>query len=71
MGQTRFGVDGHGSVNVVVVVVVVVGGGSGGRRASHIPKEGLTRARGGEVQNATQPAQRSPNGRLESWGALK
>ena len=61
MGQTRFGVDGHGSVNVVVVVVVVVGGGggSGGRRASHIPKEGLTRARGGEVQNATQPAQRS------------
>ena len=62
MGQTRFGVDGHGSVNVVVVVVVGGGGGgggSGGRRASHIPKEGLTRARGGEVQNATQPAQRS------------
>ena len=58
MGQTRFGVDGHGSVNVVVVVVGG-GGGSGGRRASHIPKEGLTRARGGEVQNATQPAQRS------------
>ena len=58
MGQTRFGVDGHGSVNVVVVVGGG-GGGSGGRRASHIPKEGLTRARGGEVQNATQPAQRS------------
>ena len=41
MGQTRFGADGYGSV---LVDVIGVGGGGGGRRASHIPKEGLTRA---------------------------
>ena len=51
MGQTRFWVDGYSGVVVVVAVTAAVE-----QRASHISKEGLTRARrdgGGQVQNAT------------------